>query len=185
MASGGGVHDRELLDALDALGCEPFAGTVWRVTWASRDALMGSAAGGRWHPAGSFEALSTSLDSDGALAEAYHHLSRAPVFSSLQMRIHRLQVHPKRTLILNDMATLQSLGIEESRFASMDHERTQAIGAAAYLLELDALLVPSARSASLNLVLFLDRLDPESSLLVVDSHDVNWPAWKERRRPPK
>lgn len=176
------VHDPDLLDALESLGCESFAGSAWRVTWLTRDPLVGSSAGGRWHPADSFEVLYASLEADGARAEAYYHLSRAPVFSSSQMRIHRLQLHLSRTLILKDMATLKRLGIEEARFSSMDYERTQEFGAAAHFLEMDGMLVPSSRSTSLNLVLFLDRLDPESGVSVVDSRDVNWPAWKENQR---
>ena len=79
------ILDPELLSAVDALNSSKFEGEVWRVTWAARDPLAGNAAGGRWTPDGRFEALYTSLESDGALAEAYYHLSRAPVMSSSHM----------------------------------------------------------------------------------------------------
>jgi RES domain len=61
-----------------------------------RDPLVGNDAGGRWHPANSFEALYTSLEADGSLAEMYYHLSRAPVFASSHMRLHRLRVQTKK-----------------------------------------------------------------------------------------
>ncbi len=176
------VHDRDLLDALESFGCEPFSGSAWRTTWATRDPLIGSSAGGRWHPQDSFEALYTSLDEDGALAEAYFHLSRAPVFTSSQMKLYRLRVKTLRTLILEDMEALKRLGIEEVTYRSMDYTLTQAIGAAAYLLELDGLIVPSSRSSSMNMVLFLDRLIPDESLIVEEDREVNWPAWKETRK---
>ncbi len=84
------ILDPELLSAVDALEPSKYQGEVWRVTWAARDPLAGNTAGGRWSPDGRFEVLYTSLKSDGALAEAYYHLSRAPVMSSSHMRINRL-----------------------------------------------------------------------------------------------
>ena len=66
----------------------PFDGIVWRVTWASRDPLARGTGGGRWHPAHAFEALYTSLDENGAMAEIYFHLSKAPVFSSSHVTLN-------------------------------------------------------------------------------------------------
>jgi hypothetical protein len=57
------VHDRSILDALEAIDPERFAGEVWRVARKGRDALRGSAANGRWSPSsGEFEVLYTSLE---------------------------------------------------------------------------------------------------------------------------
>ena len=181
MQTSGRLHDRDLLDALEALAVEPFSGDVWRTTFASRDPLVGSAAGGRWHPEGSFEALYTSLEEDGALAEIYFHLSRAPVFTSAPMRINRLNATTRRTLKLPDWGALGPLGVDEAKYRSIVQPRAQEIGAAARFLECDGLLVPSPRWPCPNLVLFLDRLDPDEALSLVDSRDVNWPAWKEQR----
>jgi hypothetical protein len=175
-----GLHDRDLLDALEVLGSEPFSGAAWRTTWATRDPLVGSTAGGRWHPENSFEALYTSTDPDGALAEVYFHLSRSPVFSSAHVRLHRLRVETRRTLRL-DMEILSSLGVEAARYSAMDYARTREIGAAAHFLECDSLLVPSPRWPCLNLVLFLDRLNPDG-LAVEAVREVNWPAWREQHK---
>lgn len=172
------IHDRALLDALDGLSRETFTGTAWRVTWATRDPLLGNAAGGRWHPPDSFEALYSSLEADGALAEAYYHLSRAPVFSSSSVRLAQIAVRTRQTLRLPDMASLVPLGVEETRYASLNYERCQEIGAAAHLLEFDSLIAPSARAPYLNLVLFMDRIDVEQALRVEQLSEVNWPAWK-------
>ena len=177
----GRPQDRELLSALEALGTEPFDGIVWRTGWATRMPTVGSATAGRWHPEGAFEALYTSLTEDGALAEVYYHLSRAPIFSSRPMRLHRFAVKTRRTLRLPGMEALARLGIEEAKFRSMEFTRSQEIGAAAYLLDCDAMLVPSARWPCLNLVLFLDRLDGGAAIDVLDSTEVNWPAWREQR----
>jgi hypothetical protein len=74
------AHDRSILDALEAIDREPFAGEVWRVTRKGRDPLRGSAANGRWSSSGGeFEVLYTSLEHDGALAEIGYRLALEPV----------------------------------------------------------------------------------------------------------
>lgn len=177
----GRVHDPKLLDALEAMGPQPFDGTAWRVTWATRHPLIGGTGGGRWHPPNDFEALYASLDENGAMAEAYHHLSRAPVFSSSHQKIHGIGVRAARTLVFADIASLAALGVGEDRFRRGDYSRTREIGAAARFLDIEGLIVPSVRWACANLVLFIDRLTDPAPLRVVASRDVNWPAWRERR----
>jgi hypothetical protein len=174
------LYDRDLLDALEALHSESFSGTAWRTTWATRDPLIGSTAGGRWHPENSFEALYTSTETDGSLAEVYFHLARAPVFSSAHVRLYQLRIETRRTLRL-DLEILDILGVEAARYSAMDYARTREIGAAAHFLEFDSLLAPSPRWPCLNLVLFLDRLDPDS-LAVEEVRKVNWPAWREQHK---
>lgn len=174
------IHDQTLLDALEALPVEPFNGPVWRTTWASRDPLSGNYSGGRWDPPGEFEVLYTSLAADSSLAEVYYHLSRAPVFSSAQVRLARLHVSAERTLNLTDQNLLQQLGIVDPLANHLDHSISQAIGAAARFLEFQGMLVPSARWPSQNLVLFLDTLDLNHALAVEEQKDVNWPAWREQ-----
>lgn len=180
MSRARGLYERELLDALERLDPEPFSGTAWRTTWATRDPLTGSTAGGRWHPENSFEALYASTEADGSLAEVYFHLSRAPVFSTAHVRLHRLRVETRRTLRL-EMDRLGRLGVAVANYAAMDYARTREIGAATHFLEFDSLLVPSPRWPCLNLVLFLDRLDADS-LAVEEVREVNWPAWREQQK---
>lgn len=174
------VHDPDLLDALETMATEPFVGPVWRVTWATRDPLAGGTGGGRWHPPNDFEALYTSLEADGALAEIYDHLSKAPVFSSSHVKISRLAAATERTLVFADIAALATLGITEDAFRKGDYGRSREVGAAARFLDIDGLVVPSARWPCQNLVLFPDRLDHRDALAVEESRDVNWPAWRER-----
>jgi hypothetical protein len=80
-----------------------------------------------------------------------------------------------------DLEMLESLGVEAGTYSAMDYARTREIGAAAHFLEFDSLLVPSPRWPRLNLVLFLDRLDPES-MTVEEVREVNWPAWREQHK---
>lgn len=173
------LHDPDLLDALDTVRAEPFDGFAWRVAWSGRDPLAGGRNGGRWHPPNDFAALYTSLDENGALAEIYHHLSRAPVFSSSGVRLYRLRVRTTRTLLLGTFSDLVRLGIDEAGFRRGAYARSREVGAAAGFLEADGLIVPSARWPCDNLVLFPDRLADAGELSVVETREVNWPAWRE------
>lgn len=158
---------------------QPFEGAVWRVTWATRDALAGGTGGGRWHPPNDFEVLYTSLDENGAMAEVYHHLSKAPVFSSSHVKINKLRVSAEKTLVFPDIASLEAVGVTEEAFRKGDHKRTREVGAAARFLDIEGLMVPSARWPCSNLALFPDRMRNRDSLQVEEARDINWPAWRE------
>lgn len=174
------VHDPDLLDALEAMEPQPIDSYVWRVTWATRDALAGGTGGGRWHPPNDFEALYTSLDDHGAVAEIYYHLSKAPVFSSSHVRLNKLRVRTERTLVFDSVAALAPVGVTEENFRKGDYTRTQEIGAAARFLDMDGVMVPNARWPCANLIVFLDRLADLEALTVSEWHNVNWPAWREK-----
>lgn len=175
------ILDPKLLDAIDALEGETFDGNAWRVTWATRDPLAGSSGGGRWSPDNRFEVLYTSLDEDGALAEVYYHLSKAPVFASSNMLINTLRVSLEKVLRLSD-EDLGNLELENPLVSGASFEQSQAIGPAAYLLDYEAIIVPSARRSCDNLVVFLDKFDIGECLEVIESREVNWPAWREATR---
>jgi hypothetical protein len=167
-----------LLDALDSIQGEKFEGEVWRVTWAGRDPLAGSSSGGRWSPDNAFEVLYTSLKRDGALAEIYFHLSRAPVFSSSHMLINRIAVSLSNVLRLS-AEQLQEIGVADPLATRIDYEKSQPIGSAAHLLEFDGLIVPSARWDRSNLILFPEKIASDEQLKFIEANDINWPAWRE------
>ncbi|MDA0823074.1 MAG: RES family NAD+ phosphorylase [Proteobacteria bacterium] len=172
------ILDAQLLDALDAIQGEIFEGEVWRATWATRDPLAGSSAGGRWSPDNSFDALYTSLERDGALAEIYYHLSRAPVFSSSHTYINKIAVSLS-SVLRSSVEQIQKIGVADPLATRIDYLKSQPIGAAAYLLEFDGLIVPSARWDCNNLILFPEKMSNDEQLKLVEANDVNWPAWRE------
>ncbi|MDE2514498.1 MAG: RES family NAD+ phosphorylase [Rhodospirillales bacterium] len=175
-------HERELLDALQALPAGPFAGDTWRVAIVGREALRGSAAGGRWSPPGEFDVLYTSLSREGALAEIGYRLSLEPVWPSrIAHALHRIRARTTYTLRFADLASLAPLGVDGARYGGFDYAATQAIAAAAFFLDFDGLIVPSARSVAHNLVLFLDKLEPEAALHVAASETVDWVGWRRGR----
>jgi hypothetical protein len=181
MADSGRVHDRAILDALDAMDPVQFDNIVWRITRSGRDATRGSAANGRWSPGGAVEVLYTSLDREGALAEIGYRLSLEPVWPSrLKHEIHELAAQRERSLKFANIASLAPLGVDVSRYETFDYTATQALAAAAHFLEFDGLLVPSARHNSMNLVLFMDR-GLSGSIEVKSTTTVDWEAWRGQR----
>jgi RES domain-containing protein len=88
-----------------------------------------------------------------------------------------------RTLVFDDVEALESVGVDAAAFHKGDYARTREVGAAARFLDMDGLIVPSARWPCANLVLFLDRLADLETLTVVEQRDVNWPAWRESQVP--
>jgi RES domain len=175
------VHDRAILDALENLEPKPAEKTAWRVARKGRDPLRGAVANGRWNAVGEFEVLYISLASEGALAEVGYRLSLEPVWPSrIEHEIHTLRIKADRALILGDLQQLERLGVNTARFETFEYASTQAIAAAAHFLEFDALIVPSARYDTQNLVVFLDRLQTPPELMNTDT--VNWTAWRARMR---
>lgn len=174
------ARDLKLLDILDAHPGAAFDGDVWRIVREERDVLEGYPAGARWDP-GTFDVLYTSLECDGALAEAHFHLSRQPVFpSKMRSILHRIAVKTRRTLKLADLAAVEALGVSQETYSSLSYMRTQEIGDAAAFLGFDGILAPSARWPCQNLVLFVDRLEPDD-LAVSESIAVDWGAWRDAR----
>jgi hypothetical protein len=174
------VHDRSILDALEAIDSERFAGEVWRVARKGREGLRGSAANGRWSPSGGeFEVLYTSLERDGALAEIGYRLSLEPVWPSrLEHELHHIEVETERTLRFAGLESLEPLGVAVARYHTFEYQATQAIAAAAYFLEFDSLIVPSARFSCANLVIFTERA---TGLVLRSSQAVDWESWRQQR----
>ena len=174
------IHDRVILDSLEALDPEPFRGTVWRVTRRGREPLRGAAAHGRWSASGEFEVLYTSLMRDGALAEIGYRLSLQPVWPSrIEHEIHAIEVQTERNLRFADTASLAPFGVDVARYRSFDYTATQAVAAAANFLGFDGLIVPNARFACGNLVIFTERAP---DLTLIETRRINWDRWRRDRQ---
>ena len=95
--------------------------------------------------------------------------------------VHVIEVETQRTLRFADLASLSPLGVDVARYETFDYSATQAIGAAAYFLEFDGLVVPSARFPCLNLVLFVERLPAVGHLQIRATDSIDWNAWRRSR----
>ncbi len=182
MKSRGRVHDRAILDALEAIRHTPYEGNVWRVTRKGRDAVRGSSADGRWCPPGEFEVLNTSLKPEGALAEIGYRLSLEPVWPSrIEHEIHLIELLLERTLNLADLSQLSNFGVDVTKYKSFDYLAAQALASAAHFLEFDGLIVPSARYECSNLIVFIDRIGLNVRLEVRETKPVDWQGWQKNQ----
>ena len=170
-------HDPSLIEILDSLDTNDFTGDLWRTSWKSRDPLLGGSSGGRWSISNGVEVLYTSLDRDVSLAELHHHLSLAPVFSSCNMLIYRLQAKRLKLLNLCSPTMLRTLNLGSQGNENEELKKSQEIGSAAHFLGYQGILVPSKRRDGDNCVLFPDLLDPNESLEVMAKYEINWPSW--------
>lgn len=182
------LRDLALIDALEAAPATAFSGTVWRVVRDGRDVLEGSAYGGRWDD-GTFDVLYTSEKADGAIAELYFHLSRGqPVIpSKVAYRLHELRVTMPRALRLPDREALAGLGVDMARYGGLsyfervqEYPRPQEIAECAHFVGFDGLIVPSARFACMNVIVFCDRVGPDALEAVRDHGPVSWSDWRGR-----
>jgi hypothetical protein len=175
------ARDLQLLDQVDALPRTELAGVLWRVVRDGRDPLQGGRSVSRWCN-GEFDALYTSLERDGAIAELHALLSLQPVFpSKIAFRVHRLRVSPLQALSLTDLPTLSSLRVDVARYQDRNYAQAQNIADAAYFLGFDGLIAPSARWHCTNAVIFTDRLAPAGlSVEVTESDPVDWADWNRR-----
>jgi hypothetical protein len=86
-------------------------------------------------------------------------------------------VETERTLRFANLESLSPLGVDIARYHTFEYQATQAIAAAAYFLDLDSLIVPSARFACGNFVIFTERATP---LVLRNSQAVDRESWRRR-----
>ncbi len=96
--------------------------------------------------------------------------------------LHRITARTSHSIRFADVSSLAAVGVDPRRYASFDYAATQALAAAAFFLDFDGLIVPSARSADLNLVIFTEKLDPGERLKLEATEMVDWPAWRSTDR---
>lgn len=166
------IFDQATLDALEALDVGSWEGEVWRVVYGARNPLLANTTGARWNPHDT-AALYTSLETDTVLAELDHLRSiQTPPTRRSGYTLHRLSVRVDHLLDLRDRELLASMGVTDDDLAGDDLTACQSVGGAAEWLGCDGLLVPSARSAGVNLVIFVNKQDPDATLEVIESNEI-------------
>lgn len=171
------LHDLELVDRLGAFAPFTFDGEVYRAARQNLSPLTPSLSGGRWVPVGGPSVLYTSLEKHGALAELAFHWGQFNPLPSRPAAVHRIALSTRKTLRLLQ-TDLETLGVKWNRYAEINYEQTQRIGAAVAFLECDGLVAPSARWDCDNLMIFTDHHGMSSDdLRVVSTEEVDWLAW--------
>ena len=120
--------------------------------------------GGRYNPIGAFGALYCGESPAVCAAEIRKRAARQPV---LTYRLARIQVHLQRVLDLTDPPAAAAFGLRPDDLIGQDWEPTQRLAAQARAAGFEGLLVPSAAGPGRNLVVFPDRLGPESHVGVL------------------
>jgi len=157
------LYDPRLLDALEGLAIEHWSRRVWRATIGPGAALRANTGGARWNPPG-LEALYASLSAEGAVAELQHLIAGQPIEIRKALMKTELEVRLRRVVDLSTNEALERIGYTSSDIFKDDHSTPQHIGGAVARLEIPGLLVPSARSPSSNLVIFMNKRSSLSSL---------------------
>jgi len=170
------IYDKDLLDRLSAYAPVGYLNTVYRATRAGLNPLTPSLAGGRWVPKDTTSVLYTSTAADGALSEVSFHLSLLNPRPTKPVMLHRIRATTRKTLRLL-RADLIELGVEWHKYATLEYERCQMIGAAVAFLECDGLVVPSARWDCESLVIFSNNHGLDQELELEHSESVDWISW--------
>jgi RES domain-containing protein len=158
------VLEKALIDKLQLLEPEPWSGPVYRHVLGNRDPLLPNTRGARWNPPG-VDTLYSSIERATALAEGDYLIAVQPVPLRVRRVIHRLRVTLQSVIRLTDTGLLHQLGIDEIALTDPDHGTCRKVGHAAAWLEHDGLLVPSARAAGQNLIIFVNNTDAEVEVL--------------------
>lgn len=174
------VRDRRLLDTLEALEQEPYAGTVWRSVREGSDPLACWRSGGRWDN-GTIDVLYTSETRQAAIDERRFHLyqGQSIIPSRVRYELFELRVSLEAVLRFATLDRLADAGLATQGYGrlsylerSQEYPRSQEIAKACWFLGADGILVPSAKSPnSKNLVIFCEQ-DTRIEKEIVRTHGI-------------
>jgi RES domain-containing protein len=160
-------HDRRVIEALAQIHPDRWHGVVYRHMFARLPPDRENTLGARWNPP-EVPAIYTSLSRQGALAEAEYQMEMEPLRPRARRSIYRIELQLASVIDLSAEMSLRELGLDLADLASLSHVACQRIGGAVEYLEHDGMIVPSARSASMNLVIFPNRQTPSYRFKVLD-----------------
>ncbi len=163
------LYDQDLLDALESLEAQSWEGEAWRFVLGDTDPFQPNTRGARWNPPDT-AALYTSLERSTVLAELDHvrHLQTPPLRKELFV-LHTIRTRVTKMLDLSDRDLLVTLGVRDSELSSDDQTPCRRVGGAAAWLGHDGILVPSARTEGMNLVVFVNVQQLDSPLELISS----------------
>ena len=118
-------------------------------------------------------AIYASLEEETALAEAEHRISLEPFRPRIRRTIYEVAVQLSSVLELTSPELLASVGIGEDELQADAPDACQRVGAAVAWLDHDGMLVPSARAAGTNIVLFPNAESAPARFDVLASRDVS------------
>lgn len=156
-------------EALAGLPAGPVRGQFYRIVSRHLRARILSPEGserygGRYNPKDVFGALYLG-ESPAVCAAELRKTAAGRTLGSLVLATVAIKLH--RVFDLTDQGVLERLALRGEDLVASDWSFTQELGTLTREAGFEALLVPSAAGPGSNLVLFLDRLDRASSVLLV------------------
>lgn len=160
------LYRPELLDALEALEASAWQGTVWRHMFSEYPPSRENTRGSRWNPPGT-AAIYTSLAREIAVAEGNYMVNLQPLRPRASRSVYEVSVELSRVVDLSNQEGLDTIGLSQQDLTSHDFTACQEVGGAVAWLGNDGLLVPSARTSGLNLVIYPGALSPDAEFQVL------------------
>lgn len=164
--------DEDVVQRVNDLGTTTWSGATHRYTTAGRDPRSGTGArlfGGRWNPRDAFPTLYLAQPVAACIAELDRTAAAAGLRPVAMIRkgltLHALTVQEMQVLDLREASALRQVGLELEDISDDDWTACQAVGHAAYFLNFDGVLAPSATGTGLVLAAFETRLRPDQLTL--------------------
>ncbi|MGH9364292.1 MAG: RES family NAD+ phosphorylase [Thermoanaerobaculia bacterium] len=168
------IYDPAILDVLQGLQPREWRGTVYRHMLANYPPERDNTGGARWNPP-RVAARYTSLERETARAEAEYLLSSQHPRPRALRTLYTIRVRLLSVLDLTSSELLDRLGLGNTELKAVSPAACQAIGGAVAWLGHDGLLVPSARYAGTNLVIYPTNTNPQMEFEVVGSEIIPEP----------
>jgi RES domain-containing protein len=165
------IHRPELLDALQSAPAGPLETTAWRHMFGTHPPDLENTGGARWNPPG-VAAIYLSLARHGAIAEGDHAIAVQPLRPRARRIVYPVELTLGKVIDLSEATLLERVGLTDDDLASDDHTACQEVGAAIDWLEYDGLLVLSARSDALNLVIYPAHRSPDAMFSSGDGEEL-------------
>lgn len=160
------IYSRRLLDRLQAVEPAGWEGVAFRHMFAGYPADRENTRGARWNPPGT-GAIYLSTTRDGAVAEAEYQLSLQPLRPQVSRTLYDVSITLDSVIDLTSGRLLHDLGIGPAELDDPAMEACMEAGGAAAWLGHDGILVPSARSSAVNLVMYPANTKPTAVFEVV------------------
>lgn len=134
---------------------------AWRHMFGRRPPDQENSDGARWNPPG-IAAIYLSRERHGAIAEGDHVIAVQPLRPRAHRVVYAVELTLGNVLDLSERIDLARTGLTDEDLADDDHTACREVGSAINWLEHDGLIVPSARSDALNLVIYPAHRSPEA-----------------------
>jgi RES domain-containing protein len=152
---------------VDDLGPTSWSGEAYRYTSRGRDPLSGAGArlfGGRWNPRGVYPAVYLAQPLAACVAE-FDRMASANGIDALAMlrrpyELHTVTATDLQLLDLREEKALRYVGLTPEDIADDDRTACQAVGHAAWFLQMSGIVAPSATGNGLVIAAFENRLRP-------------------------